>query len=138
MEKDEINTDQPKARWFIDLDWYQQSNRSFSALAQDCFCAKCRRELSAKGEEISDDELIATIKDCCCHKPEFITEKLPILESVFRLFLANGNQPLGLEEMGKQLSERRGVDTYRTSPEIFSRLLKDEWYYGLRQTPGLV
>ena len=136
MEGEDISTDQPKPRWFIDLDWYQQNNHSFTTLAQDCLCAKCSKQLSAEGKEVSAVELLSTIKECCGNDPEFITGQLPILESVFRLFLANGNQPLDLEELGKQLSERRGGDTYRTSAEILSRLLKNEQYYGLRQVPS--
>ena len=53
----------------------------------------------------------------------------------FRLFLVNGNQPLDLEELSKQLAEWRGGDTYRTSPEILSRLLDSSQYYGLRRVP---
>ena len=76
-----------------------------------------------------------TIKDCCSKAPNFITGELPILESIFRLFLTNGNQLLGLEELGTQLSEWRGGDTYRTSVEILSRLLSSDQYYGLHQIP---
>ena len=65
--------------------------------------------------------------------PGFITSKLPILESVFRLFIANGNQPLDLEELGKQLSEQFGGYTHHASAEILSRLLSHDQYYGLRQ-----
>ena len=79
---------------------------------------------------------MAMVKDCCARKPGFITGQLPLLESVFRLFLANGNQPLTLEELGNQLSEQRGVDTYRTSEEILSGLLKTDQYYGLQPIPG--
>ena len=136
MDEEEISTDQPKPRWFIDLDWYQQNNRSFSALAQGYLCAECRKKLIAEGKEIPTDELLATIKDCCSNVPGFITGQLPILESIFRLFLAIGNQPLELEELRKQLSERRGGDSYRTSEEILSRLLKNEPYYGLRPVPS--
>ena len=78
-------------------------------------------------------DLLATIKDCCSKAPEFITYRLPILEGVFRLLLANGNQPLDVEELGKQLRERLDGDAYRTSPEILSRLLGHDQYYGLRQ-----
>ncbi len=135
MAKEDINTEQPRPQWFIDLDWCQQSNRSFSALAQHCLCAKCRKRLEAKKEGISIDNLLAAVKDCCSKNPGFITEKSPILESIFRLFLANGNQPLDLEEVGKQLSEQRGGDTYCTSVEMLSRLLSNDQYYGLRQAP---
>lgn len=132
MDRKDISTDQAKLRWFIDLEWYQQNNRSFSALAQGCLCAKCSKQLSAKGKKISATDLLSTIKDCCSHNPEFITGQLPILENIVRLFLANGNQPLDLEELGKQLSERCGRDTYRTSAEVLSRLLRNDQYYGLR------
>ena len=131
MDNEDITTDQVKPRWFIDLDWYQQNNRSFFALAQRCLCPKCCEQL--KEGEISSNDLLSTIKDCCSKTPDYITGKLPILESIFRLFLARGNQPLDLEELGKQLSEWRGGDSYRTSTEILSRLLNSDQYYGLRQ-----
>jgi len=130
MDKEDTSTNQVSQRWFIDLDWHQQNNRSFLALAQSCLCPKCQEQL--KGE-ISAADYLSAIKDCCSKTPDFITGKLPILESIFRLFLANGNQPLDLEELGTQLSEWRGGDTYRTSVEILSRLLSSDQYYGLRQ-----
>ena len=130
MDKEDISTNQVSQRWFIDLDWYQQNNRSFFTLAQNYLCPKCQKQL--KGE-ISAVDLLATIKDCCSKTPDFITGKLPIVDSIFRLFLANGNQPLNLEELGRQLSEWREGDTYRTSAEILSRLLSSDQYYGLRQ-----
>jgi len=38
-----------------------------------------------------------------------------------------------VEELGAQLSEWRGGDTYRTSPEMLTRLLNSDQFYGLRQ-----
>ena len=136
MDGEDTSTDQPKPLWFIDLGWYQQNNRSISALAKGCLCDKCRVQLSTEGKEISEAELLANIRDCCSHAPEFITGQLPILESNFRFFLANGNQPLTLEELGEQLSERLGGDTYHTSEEVLSRLLQSDQYYGLQSAPS--
>ena len=78
---------------------------------------------------------MSTIQACCSHTPHFINDRLPIIESAFRLFLANGNQSLDTEELGNQLSELRGGDPYRTSPEALSRLLKNDRYYGLQEVP---
>jgi len=133
MTNEETINNQARALWYIDMDWYQQNKRSLATLARDCLCPKCARQLTAERKDIPADTLLATIKDCCSHSPGFIDEGLPILESVFRLFLANGNQPLNLEELGRQLGERRSSDTYRTSTEILSRLLKKDEYYGLRE-----
>ncbi len=131
--REEISTDQAEPRWFIDLDWYQQNNRSFATLAERCLCSDCRERLKVESGEASAGDLLTAIRDCCSKASEYITGGLPILESAFRLLLASGNQPLGLEELREQLSERRGGDAYRTSGEVLPRLLKSDRYYGLRQ-----
>ncbi len=136
MDREDINPDQNRQRWFIDLDWYQPNNRSFFTLARNCLCPKCRQQLRVEDEEIAAADLLTSIKDCCSKERGFITGEVPILESVFRLFLANGNQPLDLVELGKQLSKWRGRDPYRTSVEVLSRLLESDRYYGLRQAAG--
>jgi len=134
VDKQDIITDQISPRWFIDLDWYRQSNRSFLALAQGCLCPKCGKRL--KRGEISAADLVTTIRDCCSKTPDFITGKLPVLETIFRLFLANGNQPLDVEEVGRQLTDWCGGETSGTSARVLSRLLESDQYYGLRQAPG--
>ncbi len=133
MDKEDITSEQVEPRWFIDLDWYQPNNRSFFTLAGRCLCAKCRKRLKVEEREVSAEVLLSAINDCCSQKPDFISGELPILESVFRLFLANGNQPLDLEEIGEQLSEQRGGSPYHTSVEVLARLLKSDQYYGIRQ-----
>ncbi len=133
MDRDDISTDQVRQRWFIDLDWYQLNNRSFLTLAGKCLCPKCHQQLEVEEREIATADLLIIIENCCCKKSGFITGELPVLESIFRLFLANGNQPLDLEELGRQLSERRGGSPYRNSVKILSRLLESDQYYGLRE-----
>lgn len=124
---------QPAERWFIDLEWLEQHNRSFLVLATGCLCPDCRERLEGSKEPISAADLLAHIRDCCSQTPGFITEKSPISESVFRLFLANGNQPLALAKLASQLGERRGDAPQRTPAEFLSRLLESDHYYGLRQ-----
>jgi hypothetical protein len=130
LEKEESIFEQEEQRWFIDLNWHRKNNRSFSILARDSLCAKCRKQL--KNKELAAKDLIANIKDCCSGAPEFITERVPLLESVFRLFLANGNQPLTLEELSQRLSRRREGGGSRASVEVLSRLLASDRYYGLQ------
>jgi hypothetical protein len=134
-EEEEVSTEPLKTHWAIALDWFQQNNRSISALIRDYLCPKCAKKLTADKKESSPDVLMSTIQDCCSHTPGFINDRLPIIESVFRLFLANGNQSLDMEELGMKLSELRGGDPYRTSPEALLRLLKSDRYYGLQEVP---
>ena len=133
MDKEEVSAEQPKTRWAIALDWFQQNNRSISVLIENYLCPKCAKKWSAEGKKDSPKILMSTINKCCSNTPAFINERSPVLDSVFRLFLGNGNQPLELEELGNQLSQLRGGDPYRTSPETLSRLLKSDRYYGLQE-----
>ncbi|HEY78657.1 MAG TPA: hypothetical protein G4O09_06050 [Dehalococcoidia bacterium] len=136
MVEEDISAEQPAERWFIDLERFLQSNRSFFALARECLCPACRQRLTATPPEIAADDLLATIGGCCSKTAGFIHGELPILESVFRLFLANRNQPLDLDEMARELNERRAVGGYRTSPQVLSRLLMNDRYYGLGRFEG--
>jgi hypothetical protein len=131
--KEDIDAEQPKRRWFINLDWFLQSGRSFYTLAWGRLCPTHRKQLKAESGEPAASDVIAAISDCCSKTPGFVSSELPIMESIFRLFLANRNQPLDLEELSRQLNEWRGGDSYRTSPEILSRLLESDQYYGLCQ-----
>jgi hypothetical protein len=131
--EEEKSTNQKKTLWAIDLDWLQQNNRSISVIITDYLCPRCAKQLSTEKKESSLEALMTAIQNCCCHAPNFINDRLPISESVFRLFLSNGNKPLDLEELGHQLSQLRGGDPYRTSPETLSHLLKNDRYYGLQE-----
>lgn len=136
MGREDTDTEGSRPRWFIDLDWYPQSNRSFSATAQRCLCPKCRKQPEAAKGEITAADILSTIKDRFSKAPEFITHKLPISKSIFRLLLSHGDQPIDVEELGQKLGEWRAGDTCQTSAEILSRLLGSDQYYGLRQAPG--
>ena len=129
---EEATVEQEEPRWAIDPDWFEANNRSLLTMVRSSLCSKCRKRLDSEEQWGSLDDLMTNIKECCSNEPDYITGELPIMESAFRLFLANGNQALDLIELGRQLSERRGVDTYRTSVEILSCLLKNDEYYGIR------
>ena len=122
-----------KTQWAIALDWFQENNRSISTLINNYLCSKCAKQLDVKGKKITPESLISTIQNCCSHSPDFINNKLPILECIFRLYLSNGNHPLAIEELVDQLSQSRGGDTYRSSPETLLRILKSDRYYGLQE-----
>jgi hypothetical protein len=121
-----------ETRWAIDLNWLKTNKRSFSTLAGDKLCAKCRKKLKAETGEVKPAELLKTIQSCCSKNNDFITPGLPFQESIFRVFLANGNKPMTLEELGQQLVHRRGADTSRTTVAFLSRLIQNDDYYGIK------
>ncbi|MBN1644301.1 MAG: hypothetical protein JW856_05750 [Dehalococcoidales bacterium] len=123
-------------RWAIDLDWLESSNRSVSVLAIGSLCPGCRKKIKVATPDSKKNDLLKTIHTCCSRHPDFITPDLPFQESIFRIFLANGNKPLSLKELGDQLSQRRGINLYNTSETTLARLLKSADYYGIRPSNG--
>lgn len=131
--KEEKSAEPPETRWAISLDWLDSNNRSATMLISEHLCPDCTSRLNSEEKEPSPEELISIIQNCCSNNPDFISYKLPVMESVFRLFLGNGNQSMGLNEVVQQLSQLRGGDSYRTSPEALLRLLKSDRYYGFQE-----
>ncbi len=131
--QEEAAAERDNSLWAIDIAWLEERGRVFPAMAEHCLCAKCRKRRKSEPEPVATDGLFGAAKECSAHSGDYITGGLPILESIFRLFLAEGNKPLDLIELGRRLSERRGVDTYRTSVEMLSRLLRDDRHYGIRR-----
>jgi len=132
---EEEQVKESEQRWAINLKWLQQNNRSFTTLAKSALCPKCRKKLKADQVEAKTNDIFKAVKTCCSKSMEYITPSLPLQESVFRVFLANGNQPLTLEQLGDQLSQWRGVDAYRTSATILTRLFINDQHYGLSRIP---
>ncbi len=131
--QDEVTVERDNSHWAIDIAWLEGHGRAFPAMAERCLCSKCRKRLKAEVEPVATEGLLGAAKECGEHSGNYITGDLPILESIFRLFLSQGNKPCDLRELGQRLSERRGVDTYRTSVEMLWRLLRDDRYYGIRR-----
>jgi DNA-directed RNA polymerase subunit RPC12/RpoP len=133
MDDSELDAETADTKWFVDTDWLEGRGRSFQVLAKGVLCPKCNQKLLGKGKTVTNDRMIKTVKDCCSKSPDFIQTRMPVMESVFRLLLANGNKPMALAEIVKQLGDRWGVGIYRIPDATLNALLQTDKYYGLRQ-----
>jgi hypothetical protein len=62
---------------------------------------------------------------------------MPTLEAIFRIFLANANQPMTLEQVREQLAEwcpGGGCQWLLLPHDMLERLVLNDRHYGLRQT----
>ncbi len=118
--------------YFIDLDCFQESDRSFAAVAGHCLCSACQERSASSLKDIEVASLVPNIRDCCSKTPDFINSRLPLLERIFRVFLARGNEPLSLAELATQLVTYSDSPT-SLSPQTLKRLLDNDRYYGFKQ-----
>ena len=134
VTEQDIDIGENQLRYFIDLDWYQQQERSFATLATSRLCPTSRKKEKTKSEAV----LLRTIRQCCSKRDGFITPNMPLMEMVFRLFLSNGNQPLNLEQIQEQLQKWLGDSSNARDLSIpkLKRILENDRYYGLRPAPS--
>ncbi len=139
-------------RFAIDLGWFPDHMRSFVDLAQSRMCESCQAKVGTETEERVPrpdasgkvvfetvrtrygSDPFAVIAECCSQKPEYHSSRLPVMEIVFRLFLANRNQPIALEDLTQEVLEWvRPGDGRVINPTVIDRLVLADEYYGIRQ-----
>jgi len=100
----------------IDFEWWKNHDRAWRVNLRSSLCEE-HKELYAEtsGDEQVDwvdpetaevqkvDGLQHTLISHCAKEDDFITKQTSLTESVFRVFLSNGNQPLTPEELSEIL-----------------------------------
>jgi hypothetical protein len=149
----EEQAQEPK-KYYVDLHWYEQTNRSFRVVAEKRFCPCCQGKIGTEVQErtpVLDPKTgrvvyevrnvpygsnpTSVIRSCCAKERGFITAEMPVLEAVFRVFLMNGNQPTDLQSVREALSQWFSLDAraHNYSPELLRRLIEADDYYGLSE-----
>jgi hypothetical protein len=157
MVLEEIQQDESSATFVIDTTWFDENGYSFDDFVQSRMCDACQGRLDEEVEErytVLDKKTgrasfeirrarygsspIRVIRDCCSKKRHYITPDMPTLEAVFRVYLANGNQPLNLGQVREQLAEwcpGGGCQWLLLPLEQLERLVQHDRYYGIRPAP---
>lgn len=103
----------------IDFDWWQKSDRNWRVYLRSFLCD----EHQAMYENIENDEMIDWVDPKtaevtqvdgllhilithCAKQDNFLNQNMALVDSVFRLLLSNGNQPMTPEEFGKILNRQ--------------------------------
>lgn len=100
----------------IDFDWWMHHDRDWRVYLRSFLC----EEHQAMFENLNNDEMIDWVDPDtaevtqvdglqhvlithCAKQENFLTSKTALVDSVFRVFLSNGNKPMTPEELGKIL-----------------------------------
>ena len=147
-----MDTEEEKTRYYIDERWFNDNNKSFRTIAQTRMCTSCRKKLGTEVQERIPtvdnrgrvvyemravpfaSNPLSEIRRHCSKELEYITAETPVVEALFRVFLANGNQPIDLDTVVDQLAEyvpRSSARPNGFAPELLQRLLEGENTYGL-------
>ena len=148
-------TTEESPRYFIDTTWFEENGLSFVDIVRTRMCESCQAKLGTEVEErqpVFDKKSgrmtfevkrvpfgsnpVRVIRECCSKKKNYIHPDMPTLEAIFRIYLANGNQPMPLEHVREQLTEwcPGGGCQWLTVPlQTLERLVQNDRYYGVRR-----
>ena len=144
-----------EVRYFIDPQWYEEHGLVFATVAQARLCPSCSTKLGTFVEErypVIDPKTkrvtfeyrrvpyaanpLPIIRDCCSRARDYIGPETPLLEAIFRVFLANGNQPMTLSAIREHLLTYLPEMAALRSDypvELLRRLITGDQAYGLRK-----
>ena len=102
----------------VDFDWWKMQHRNWRNSLVSFMCPK-HQELFAHagdaqemdlvdpetGEVSRGDGLIQTLVEHCARQEDFITSNTPLVDSVFKVFLVNHNQPLDSVELADRIGK---------------------------------
>jgi hypothetical protein len=125
-------------KFHIDMDWWEHHNRDIRVYVWEALCDECRSDFNdyqgpgevdwvdeETGEVSRVDGLWHSLRSCCSLKADYISLSTPIVDAIFRTFLANGNKPLSVNELYELLDRR--------PPATLLRLLTaGQVYMGIR------
>ena len=129
---DNGENNEAQCKYYIDLGWYREQERSFVGLAVSRLCPSSQKKKLPK----SDTALLNTVKQCCSKTEGYLTQDMTLSESVFRLLLANGNKPLTLKQIQARLLQHAGdvVGSRDISIPKLKLVLDHDSFYGLKLT----
>jgi hypothetical protein len=126
-----------QTRYHIDFDWWRKSDRNWRVYLRNYLCPEHQEafaELQADDQVDWVDPDTAEVQRVdglqhvlithCAKQESFISQQTALVDSVFRLFLSNGNQPLTPVELSEQLG--------RPPMVILRTLSGGQVYKGLR------
>jgi hypothetical protein len=105
-----------QTRYHIDFNWWSQSDRDWRVHLSSLLCPEHQEAFADfKADEMVDwvdpetaevqrvDGLQHVLITHCAKEEGFISERTALVDAVFRLFLANGNDPMTISELAERL-----------------------------------
>jgi len=117
----------------IDFDWWQENDANWRIFLQGYLCEKHQQFFKDQTEKVIIDAVdpeTAEVKQVdgilfelmthCAKQPGFIDDNMPLVAKIFRIFLANGNQPLTSSQLSEMVKRpAQTVLVTLTGPQVY-------------------
>lgn len=124
-------------KFHIDYSWFEENGQDVRVLIYKCLTAEQQEQVGTPGQtEMYDyvdeqtgevqrfDKVLHIIRTQNAVDPNFVTQRTPVFEAAFRIFLVNSNQPLTANDLAVRMK--------RKPNEVLSQLSGRSVYNGIR------
>ena len=128
-----------EASYFVDLEGIREMGRSPERMLFERHCGECKTRLAEAEALPPIKRQLREILKCCSRKEGFISTEMPLLEVAFRVLLARGNEPIGLRDLYRIVTNEWAtpLNPRNITIEGFRSILDRDRYYGFRTAQGV-
>ncbi|HPS32080.1 MAG TPA: hypothetical protein PKW57_01115 [Anaerolineaceae bacterium] len=107
-----------KTKFKVDFEWWKAQDSNWKVYLQSFLCPLHQKLLAdysytdqmdlvdpSSGEVKRVDALLYTLTEHCAKQPDFLSGSSAMVDSIFKIFLVNGNQPLNAIELSGLISK---------------------------------
>ena len=107
-----------KTKFHVDFEWWKSQDRNWKVYLQAFLCPEHQKLLAdytytdqidlinpTTGEVTRVDALLYALTEHCAKQPDFLAGNSALVDSIFKIFLVNGNVPLNSDELSALLSK---------------------------------
>ena len=107
-----------KTKFKVDFEWWKAQDSNWKVYLRSFLCPEHQKLLAdysysdqidlinpSTGEVTRVDALLYTLVEHCAKQPEFLSGNSAMVDSIFKIFLVNGNTPLNSIELSGLLNK---------------------------------
>jgi len=107
-----------KTKFKVDFEWWKVQDSNWKVYLQSFLCSQHQKILADysytdqidlidpnSGEVTRVDALLYTLAEHCAKQPDFLSGNSALVDSIFKIFLVNGNTPLNAVELSGLISK---------------------------------
>ncbi|MCL0029006.1 hypothetical protein M1N23_02525 [Dehalococcoidia bacterium] len=131
------NEDKLLPKYLIDIESEATVSRSLPLLIASRRCYLCQQADEDAPTDSDLQQFIHRIVEHCSAERDYLLPDTPLKEAIFRVLLANGNEPMDAEEVSAILTEKWAMTPFprNTAAEVITRLAESSWNYLVDRVP---
>ncbi|MEL7645092.1 MAG: hypothetical protein AAGU04_02330 [Anaerolineaceae bacterium] len=107
-----------KTKFKVDFEWWKAQDSNWKVYLKSFLCPEHQKLLAdysysdqidlidpSTGEVTRVDALLYTLAEHCAKQPDFLSGNSALVDSIFKIFLVNGNKPLNAVELSSLISK---------------------------------